>query len=214
MEGIVARRYAKLRRSGRQIEGWRKQAGQLTAGLPDGADILEVAPGPGYFAIEMARIGRFHVSGLDISRTFVQIEEENARQAGVTATFRFGDVSNMPFAGASFDLVVCQAAFKNFSRPDRAISEMHRVLREGGSAVVQDMRKDASDAAIREEVDGMRLGRWGAFMTRRILHGLRRRAYTKEQFEQMAARSPFGGCEITTSGIGVEIRLRKRASTI
>ena len=80
MEGMVARWYARIRRSGSQIEEWRKQAAQLTDGLPDGADVLEVAPGPGYFAIEMARLGRFHVTGLDISHTFVEIATEHARQ--------------------------------------------------------------------------------------------------------------------------------------
>ena len=84
MEGVIARWYAKIRRSGSQIEDWRKQAAQLTGGLPEGADVLEVAPGPGYFAIEMARLGRFHVTGLDISHTFVGIARENARQAGVS----------------------------------------------------------------------------------------------------------------------------------
>ena len=54
MEGMVARWYAGIRRSGSQIEDWRKQAAHLTGDLPDGADVLEVAPGPGYFAIEMA----------------------------------------------------------------------------------------------------------------------------------------------------------------
>ncbi len=199
MEGMVARRDAKLRRSGSQIDDWRKQAALLTAALPDGASILEVAPGPGYFSIELARLGRFQITGLDISRTFVQIEEENARQAGASVTFRLGDASRMPFDEAIFDLVVCQAAFKNFSRPGEAIQEMYRVLRENGTAVIQDMRRDASDASIHDEVDAMRLSRLGSFMTRRILGRLRRRAYTIEQFRQMAVASAFGGCEITAS---------------
>src|SRR5438309_946184 len=176
MEGIVARWYARLRRSGNQIEEWRKQAAQLTSALPDGADVLEVAPGPGYFAIEMARLGRIHVTGLDISHTFVGIARENARQAGVSVDFQQGDVSRMPFAPGSFDLIICQAAFKNFNRPGEAINEMYRVLRNGGMAVIQDMRKDASDAAIREEVDPMRLTPVNAFMTRQSLRMLRRRA--------------------------------------
>src|SRR5438046_2728954 len=46
MEGLVARWYAGLRRSGSQIEDWRAQAARLTRGLADGADVLEVAPGP------------------------------------------------------------------------------------------------------------------------------------------------------------------------
>src|ERR1051326_3585047 len=94
MEGGIARWYAKIRRSGSQIEEWRKQAAQLTSGLSDGASVLEVAPGPGYFAIEMARLDRFHVTGLDISHTFVEIASENARQAGVHVNFRQGDASN------------------------------------------------------------------------------------------------------------------------
>jgi ubiquinone/menaquinone biosynthesis C-methylase UbiE len=210
MEGIVARWYAKIRRSGNQVEEWRKQAAQLTSGLPDGADVLEVAPGPGYFSIEMARLGRLHVTGLDISHTFVEVARENARQAGVSVDFQQGDVSHMPFAAGSFDLIICQAAFKNFSRPGEAINEMYRVLRNGGMAIIQDMRKDASDTAIREEMNPMQLTPVNAFMTRQTLRMLRRRAYTKEQFERLATASAFGGCEIETRGIGIEVRLKKR----
>jgi ubiquinone/menaquinone biosynthesis C-methylase UbiE len=209
MEGFVARRYAKLRRTASQLEYWRTQAAQLTAGLPDGASILEVAPGPGYFAIEIARLGRFRVTGLDISRTFVTLAQESARQAGVSVDFELGDVAHMSFPDRSVDLIVCQAAFKNFSQPDGALAEMHRVLRGGGTAVIQDLRRDASDEAIRAEVDAMHLRWLGAFMTRRILRGLRWRAYTKQQFEQMAARSLFGGCVATTDPVGVEVRLKK-----
>ena len=210
MEGGIARWYAKIRSSGNQIEEWRKQAARLTDGLPNGASILEVAPGPGYFAIELARLGRFHVTALDISHTFVEIARENARQAGVDVDFRQGDASHMPFAGESFDLIICQAAFKNFSRPLEAINEMYRVLRTGGTAIIQDMWKEASDAAIRAEVDPMRLNPLNAFMTRQALKGLRRRAYTKQQFEQLAAASAFGGCQIVTNGIGMEMLLKKQ----
>jgi ubiquinone/menaquinone biosynthesis C-methylase UbiE len=209
MEGFIARWYTKTRGSASQIAAWRAQATEMTRDLPDGADILEVAPGPGYFAIELARLGRFHVTGLDISHTFVAIARENAEREGVRADFRQGDASRMPFADASFDLVVCQAAFKNFSRPEQAIAEMYRVLRPGGTAIIQDMRKDAPSAAIREEVDGMHLGLLRAFMTRGALRSLRRRAYTREQFARLATASPFGGSQIETEGIGVEIRMTK-----
>lgn len=209
MEGFIARWYAGIRRSGSQIEEWRKQAIQLTADLPDDADVLEVAPGPGYFSIEMARLNRFHVTGLDISHTFVEIASENARQAGVSVDFRQGDASHMPFAEGSFDLITCQAAFKNFSRPLEAINEMYRVLRSGGTAIIQDMWKETSDATIRAEVDAMQLKPMSAFMTRQSLKTLRRRAYTKEQFERLAADSAFGGGEIEAEGIGIEMRLHR-----
>src|SRR5438034_8831430 len=88
MEGGIARWYTRLRSSDKQMEAYRKQASQLTAGLPSGSAVLEVAPGPGYLAVEMARLGRFRVTGLDISSTFVEIASENARHAGVNIDFR------------------------------------------------------------------------------------------------------------------------------
>ncbi|HET6310987.1 MAG TPA: class I SAM-dependent methyltransferase [Candidatus Nitrosotalea sp.] len=212
MEGPIARWYAKLRRSGNQLEEYRKQAAQLTEGLPAGAKVLEVAPGPGYLAIEMARLG-FHVSALDISRTFVQIGNDTARQAGVSIDFRQGDAAVMPFEAESFDLIVCQAAFKNFMHPASALDEMHRVLRSAGTAVIQDMSSDASHADIEDEVRRMRLGWWSSFTTKATLEMLRRRAYSPTRFERLVAASPFRKCEIKTQGIGLEVRVTKEGGT-
>jgi ubiquinone/menaquinone biosynthesis C-methylase UbiE len=213
MEGPIARWYARVRGSQSQLDLYRKQAAQLTAGLPDGAKVLEVAPGPGYLAIEMARSGRLHVTALDISRTFVQIASENARKAGVSIDFRNGDVADMPFEPDSFDLIVCQAAFKNFTLPRTALAEMHRVLRKGGTAVIQDMSHDATHADIDDEVKGMELGRLGSFMTKATLERLRNRAYSPLQLELLVAESPFQTCEIATAGIGLEVRLKKETNT-
>jgi ubiquinone/menaquinone biosynthesis C-methylase UbiE len=209
MEGPIARWYARVRGSQSQIEAYRKQGAQLTAGLLDGAKVLEVAPGPGYLSIEMARLRRLRVTALDISHTFVEIGSENARRAGVTVDFRQGDVASMPFEAASFDLIVCQAAFKNFALPRTALGEMHRVLGAGGTAVIQDMSHDATHAAIEEEVRGMDLGRLSSFMTKATLERLRKRAYSPLRFELLVAESPFQTCEITTAGIGLEVRLKK-----
>jgi len=209
MEGMVARWYSGLRGTESQVEAYRKQAAQLTAGLREGAAILEVAPAPAYFTIELARLGRFRVTALDISRTFVDIATENARQQGVSVDFRHGNASDMPFDEGSFDLIVCQAAFKNFAHPVVALDEMHRVLRPGGAAVIQDMSKGASAADIDHEVSGMRVSRVSAFMTRVTLKRLRRRAYTVDQFRALAASSAFGSSNIQASGIGLEVRLRK-----
>ena len=209
MEGPIARWYARVRGSESQIRAYRDQALELTAGLPDGAQVLEVAPGPGYLSIEMARLRRFHMTALDISHTFVQIGSANARDAGVNVDFRQGDAARMPFENESFDLVVCQAAFKNFTLPRTALAEMHRVLRTGATAVIQDMSHDASHSEIEDEVRGMELGRLSTFMTKATLERLRNRAYSPAQFEALAAESQFQSCTITTAGIGLEVRLKK-----
>ena len=209
MEGPIARWYARVRGTKSQLAAYREQARRLTDGLPDGTRVLEVAPGPGYLAIEMARLGTFHVTGLDISHTFVEIASDNARKAGVAVEFRQGDAARMPFESESFDLVVCQAAFKNFTLPRRALAEMYRVLRAGGTAVIQDMSKDATHADIEDEVRDMDLGRFSAFTTKATLEMLKRRAYSSGQFERLAAESPFRTCEITTEGIGLQVQLKK-----
>jgi len=212
MEGPIARWYARVRGSKSQIEDYRNQAVQLSAGLPDGARVLEVASGPGYLSIEMARLRRLDVTALDISHTFVEIGSNSARREGVSVDFQQGDAAKMPFAADSFDFIVCQAAFKNFTLPRTALGEIHRVLRSGGTAVIQDMSHDATQVAIEEEVKGMDLGRLSAFMTKATLERLRNRAYSPLQFELLVAESPFQTCEITTAGIGLEVRLTKQGA--
>jgi ubiquinone/menaquinone biosynthesis C-methylase UbiE len=211
MEGPIAAWYARVRGSHSQIEAYRAQARQLTDGVPSGASVLEVAPGPGYLAIEIARLGHCQVTGLDISHSFVRIASDHARQAGVSVNFRQGDAGRMPFDAESFDLVICQAAFKNFQQPGSALDEMYRVLRSGGTAVIQDMRRDASNADIGREVKGMQLGWLNAVMTRTTLKLLRLRAYSRAQFERLAAASAFRTADVLTEGIGVEVRLTKPA---
>src|SRR5262249_55399604 len=109
----------------------------------------------------------------------------------------------------SFDLIVCQAAFKNFAHPGRALQEMYRVLRTGGGGIIQDMSRGASNAEIGRGVSRRRRGRGRALTTRWTLKGLRRRAHTTERFRELAAASPFGTCDIQAGGIGLDVRLKK-----
>ena len=105
-----------------------------------------------------------------------------------------------------------QSAFKNFAQPVRALDEIHRVLRAGGTAVIQDLSKDASNAEIEQEVRAMKLSRLNAVMTKFVLATLlRRRAYSPVQFKRVVAASAFRTCEIRKDGIGLEVRLRKSA---
>ena len=207
MEGAIATWYARntARDPARFIEVARLVAGRVR---PGGA-VLEVAPGPGYLSIEIARRG-YAVTALDISRSFVRIASENAARNGVAVDVRLGNASAMPFAAESFDFVVCTAAFKNFSEPIAAIDEMHRVLKPGGEALIIDLRKDASWRDIADEVRNMHLSAWNTLVTRFIFrHGLLRAAYTADQLAEMARKSTFGGGEVTPRGIGFEVLLTK-----
>jgi len=88
MEGAIARWYA--RNTWKGIEEYRKLARSLASQLEAGSNVLEVAPGPGYLAIERAKLGRFQLAGLDISKTFVAMAAANAKDAGVPVEFHRG----------------------------------------------------------------------------------------------------------------------------
>ena len=210
MEGAIATWYAK--NTGRDLRRFIKVAHAVTDRVAPGGRVLEVAPGPGFCAIEIARSGRHVVTGLDISRSFIRIARENAEKAGVAVDFRHGNASQMPFPDASFDFVVCSAAFKNFSDPIGALDEMNRVLTPGGQASIYDLRKDASPDEIAKEVQDMHLSAINALFTRWTFRFvLLKRAYTRAALETMVAESRFGTCEIETDGIGFELRLAKRS---
>ena len=208
MEGRVAAWYAK--NTLRDIAEFQALAHRLTKNLPADARILEVAPGPGYLSIELAKYGQYRITGLDISKTFVEIATENAGRASLKIDFQQGNASAMPFRKDIFDFIVCRAAFKNFSQPVAAMNEMYRVLRPGGRALIIDLRKDASMDDIDTYIEDARLG-WTNSLIYKLTfrYMLIPRAYSKQQFGDMAARSQFGTAEIEESGIGLEVTLVK-----
>ena len=213
MEGLTAKWYASLTR--KSMQDFKALAHRVAQSLPPGSRVLEVAPGPGYLAIELAKLGtkefgNYRVKGLDISRTFVEIAQRNASEAGVAVDFRRGNAADMPFANSSFDFVLCRAAFKNFTQPLRALTEMHRVLDFGGRALIIDLRRDASVESIDRAVSDMHVGAINALITRLTFRFmLLRRAYTKREFEQLLDQTEFGPIEIREDLIALELMLHK-----
>jgi ubiquinone/menaquinone biosynthesis C-methylase UbiE len=212
MEGFTARWYASL--THKSLDEFRALARRVADGLPPGARVLEVAPGPGYFAVELARLGGYTVTGLDISRTFIEIARRNAAEAGVGVDFQQGNAADMPFRDESFDFLLCRAAFKNFTQPVEALREMHRVLKPGGRALIIDLRRDASRESVSEAVDGMGLGPVNKAITKLTFRFmLLKRAYTRAEFQQFLSRTGFGPVEIQESLTGLELLAKRPART-
>ncbi len=123
MEGGVARWYDRTTR--KDVPEFRSLAARIAAIAPPAAQVLEVAPGPGFLSIELARRG-LSVRAVDISKTFVDIARRNAAAEGANVRFEPGNASALPVETASADFVMCRAAFKNFSEPVKALAEMRR----------------------------------------------------------------------------------------
>lgn len=87
---------------------------------------------------------------------------------------------------------------------------MRRVLRQGGRAVIIDLRKDARKEAIDSYVDNLGVNALNAlFMKWTFRSMLLKRAYTRQEFERFIAESGFQKLEIEETPVGFEITLVK-----
>jgi hypothetical protein len=85
---------------------------------------------------------------------------------------------------------------------------MHRVLKPEGRAVIIDLRKDASWDEIVAYVDGLKISRTSAWMTKfTFKHMLLQRAYTEGQMTSLVGESEFKSCEILRTPVGMEVNL-------
>jgi ubiquinone/menaquinone biosynthesis C-methylase UbiE len=207
MEGGVARWYDRTTR--KDMPEFRALAARIAAAVPPAAQILEVAPGPGFLSIEMARRG-LKVRAVDISETFVGIARQNAAAEGAAMQFEQGNASDLPIQKDSVDFVVCRAAFKNFSEPVKALAEMRRVLRPGGTALIIDLRRDVSGAEIKHYADGLGVNLLNRLLIRFTFKTtLIKRAYMIEEMRRMAMEAGWTDPRIDSSPLGFEAWLKK-----
>ncbi len=205
MEGSVARWYDRTTR--KSMDDFRELAAQIAAEVPGGR-VLEIAPGPGFLSIEMAKRG-LDVRAVDISKTFVQIATKNAGDAGVKVDFVHGNAAELPVKSASVDFVVCRAAFKNFAEPVKAMREMLRVLRPTGTALLIDMRRDTTMNDVRTFVDGMGLSWFQRGLTVLSFRPLIKRAYPIDEIRRMAAQAGWTDVQIDLHSMGFAARVRR-----
>lgn len=97
-----------------------------------GQRVLDVGCGTGVAALTAARTGAT-VSALDLSPALIEQGRKHAALAGVEIEFREGDAEALPYADASFDVVLSLFGHMFAPRPDVTIAEMLRVLKPGGT---------------------------------------------------------------------------------
>jgi ubiquinone/menaquinone biosynthesis C-methylase UbiE len=208
--GKMAYWYDKNTRENRLAE-MRSYAQEISSHIKDGASILEVAPGPGYMAISLAKMGNYKITGMDISEDFVSICKSNAKTENVSVEFVQGNVSQMPFSDEAFDFIFCSAAFKNFKEPKKALQEMRRVLKQNGIILIIDMNKNATNKARTEELNKMGMkGLDRFFVGLSFKTFLRSAAYTKESFAKIINDVNISNFEIKETGISLYVYIYKK----
>jgi len=120
------------------------------AEVAEGDRVLDIATGPGYLAIAAAqRTGTSGESvGLDLSPEMVARARVRAQGAGSRARFVEAPAQELPFADASFDVVLSRLAIHHLPSDGRsgAAAEMLRVLAPGGRVVIADLASHGANA--------------------------------------------------------------------
>lgn len=140
-----------------------------------GDRVLDVATGGGHTALAFAGIAR-RVIAYDLTEPMLQAARGHVHGRGAAnVEFVAGDAGALPFRDGSFDVVTCRTAAHHFPDVSAAVRQIHRVLRPGGSLLLQDIlgHDDAEANAFILEVErrrdpshvrSYRMAEWKAFL--------------------------------------------------
>ncbi|MBN1994422.1 MAG: class I SAM-dependent methyltransferase [Anaerolineae bacterium] len=115
-------------------------------GIPPGGKVLDIGTGPGFVAIEIARLLQGtggQVVGLDMSPAMLTLASENATRAGLNGalTWREGDARAMPFDRGEFDAMVSNDSLHHWTDPLPIFNEIARVVKDNGGYIIHDSRR-------------------------------------------------------------------------
>jgi SAM-dependent methyltransferase len=97
---------------------------------------LEIGSGTGYFSLNLLQAGVIkQATCTDISPGMLETLRGNAERLGLSVETVETDAEQLPFADASFDLVLGHAILHHIPDLAKAFAEFHRVLRPGGTVV-------------------------------------------------------------------------------
>lgn len=121
---------------------WRKKAvAQLKDLKPK--RLLDLATGTGDFALALLKLNPEEIVGMDISEGMLEVGREKMKKKGVDAiiSMQLGDSENLPFDDNYFDGLTVGFGVRNYENLEKGLSDMLRVLRPGGKAVILEFSK-------------------------------------------------------------------------
>lgn len=123
-------------------KGWRKKAvKQLVEIKPK--KILDIATGTGDFALALLKLNPEEIVGVDISQGMLNVGTDKMRKKGVdnVIKLKLGDSEKLEFEDGAFDALTVGFGVRNYENLEKGLSDMLRVLRSGGKAVILEFSK-------------------------------------------------------------------------
>jgi ubiquinone/menaquinone biosynthesis C-methylase UbiE len=176
----------------------RKVISQLNKYKPTGK-LVDVGCGSGNLIVEIAKsFTNLELMGVDISQEILYLAKKRAIQNDLQGgiDFKIGNVENLPFPDNSVDFIISTLSLHHWWDPIKAFTEFFRVLKENGTLLIFDFRRDA-----RKFFYGLL-----KFATKIVVPKALKRinepigslqaAYTPYEIRQMVSKSPFKIVEI------------------
>ncbi len=151
MERLYGERGARIYDITTRLSGYRGyyRAALSAANVPREGAVLDVGCGTGMFGAALAEHGRYDIVGVDLSPAMLRIAEENVPSASLYRGDAFHldeavpfDHEGGPLTDRKYDLVVTAGMLEYLDSPERALEEMLRLAKPGGSIIVTMIRNN------------------------------------------------------------------------
>jgi demethylmenaquinone methyltransferase/2-methoxy-6-polyprenyl-1,4-benzoquinol methylase len=121
---------------------WRKKAVKMLLDVKP-KRILDLATGTGDFAIALLKLNPEEIIGADISDGMLEHGRVKMKKRGVENIIQMinADSENLPFEDGYFDALTVGFGVRNYENLEQGLSEMLRVLRKDGKAVILEFSK-------------------------------------------------------------------------
>lgn len=108
-----------------------------------GQRVLDVGCGNGYVLSQYARAGA-STTGIDLTGAAIDLSRRRFALAQLDGQFTIGSAEDLPFATDAFDCVCSMGVLHHTPDTERAVREVHRVLRPGGRLIVMFYHRDSA----------------------------------------------------------------------
>lgn len=119
---------------GRFVRCMYREVVRRAAALP-GDSVLDLGCGTGNLIRLLREVKPADYFGADLSGQMIR---EAKRNLGPEAELVAADAAALPYKDGQFDIVICNASFHHYTEPERAVAEIRRVLKPGGTLILGD----------------------------------------------------------------------------
>lgn len=119
---------------GRFVRCMYREVVRRAVSLP-GDRVLDLGCGNGNLIRMLREVKQASCWGADLSSQMIR---EAGKNLGDKVNLTVADAAALPYGDGQFDIVICNASFHHYTEPERAVEEIRRVLKTGGTLILGD----------------------------------------------------------------------------